>query len=94
VRSLFPAIYGARFGLALKSAKTGVVRFTGVVHGFGRLAFRALDTAWAVDNGEILMTQTLEIREKVAAPAEYRQIRDFFDQLAGAESAPIVFVKQ
>lgn len=56
--------------------------------------YGALETTWAVDHGEILMTQTLEIREKVAAPAEYRQVRDFFDQLAGAESAPIVFVKQ
>jgi hypothetical protein len=47
-----------------------------------------------VDNGEIVMSQTLEIREKVASPAEYPQVRDFFDRLAGAESAPIVFVKE
>lgn len=56
--------------------------------------YGSLETMWSVNDGEIVMNQTLEIREKVASSTEYRLVRDFFDQLAGAESAPIVFVKQ
>lgn len=56
--------------------------------------YGTLQASWTVDSGEIVMTQALEIRDKLASPAEYTQVRDFFDRLAGAESAPIVFVKQ
>jgi hypothetical protein len=49
---------------------------------------------WTVSGAEIVMKQTLEIRDKVASPSEYADIRGFFDKLAGAEDAPIVFVKQ
>ena len=56
--------------------------------------YGSLETAWKVDSGEIVMTQTLEIRDKIASPSEYADVRRFFDQLTGAESAPIVFVKQ
>ena len=47
-----------------------------------------------MSGAEIVMKQTLEIRGKVAGPSEYADIRGFFDKLAGAEDAPIVFVKQ
>ena len=53
-----------------------------------------LDAEWTVSGAEIVMKQTLEIRGKVAGPSEYADIRGFFDKLAGAEDAPIVFVKQ
>jgi hypothetical protein len=56
--------------------------------------YGTLQASWTVDGGEIIMTQALEIRDKLATPAEYAQVRDFFDRLGGAESAPIVFVKQ
>ena len=57
-------------------------------------AYGTLETSWKVENGEVVMNQTLEIRDKLAASSEYNDVRTFFDQLAGAESAPIVFVKQ
>lgn len=57
-------------------------------------AYGALEASWAVENGEIIMSQTLEIRQKMVQASEYRQVREFFDQLTGAETAPIVFVKQ
>jgi hypothetical protein len=49
---------------------------------------------WAAHDAEIVMEQTLEIRDTVAPAADYAQVRDFFDHLAGAETAPVVFVKQ
>jgi hypothetical protein len=57
-------------------------------------AYGSLEASWAVENGEIIMKQTLEIRQRVAPAAEYRQVREFFDRLTGAETAPIVFVKR
>ena len=53
-----------------------------------------LDAEWMVSSAEIVIKQTLEIRDKVARPSEYPDVRGFFDKLAGAEAAPIVFVKQ
>ena len=53
-----------------------------------------LDAEWTVSGAEIVMNQTLEIRDQVASPSEYADVRGFFDKLAGAEAAPIVFVKQ
>ena len=47
-----------------------------------------------MSGAEIVMNQTLEIRDKLASPSEYAEVRGFFDKLAGAEDAPIVFVKQ
>jgi hypothetical protein len=57
-------------------------------------AYGSLDASWAVENSEIIMKQTLEIRQTVVQASEYRQVREFFDRLTGAETAPIVFVKQ
>jgi hypothetical protein len=56
--------------------------------------YGSLEASWAVESGEIIMNRGLEIRQKVAGASEYRQVRDFFDQVTGAESAPVVFVKQ
>jgi transglutaminase-like putative cysteine protease len=56
--------------------------------------YGTLSANWKVANGEILMEQTLEIKEKLAAAAEYPQVRDFFDKVAGAQAAPVVFIRQ
>jgi hypothetical protein len=53
-----------------------------------------LEASWVVRDGEAIMNQTLEIREQVVGAAEYAQVRQFFDQLAAAETAPVVLVKR
>jgi hypothetical protein len=47
---------------------------------------------WSVD--EIVMEETLEVREVVAPASDYAKVRDFFDRVYGAHSAPVVLVKQ
>jgi hypothetical protein len=56
--------------------------------------YGTLQASWAVRDGELVMEQTLEIRSTVAPVAEYARLREFFDRVAGAQSAPVVFLKQ
>jgi hypothetical protein len=53
-----------------------------------------LEASWTLREGELVMSQTLEIREQVVPAAEYAQVRDFFDRVAGSETAPVVLVKE
>jgi len=57
-------------------------------------AYGRLDASWAVREGEVVMSQTLEIQDKIVPAAEYPQVREFFDKVAGAETAPVVLVKE
>ena len=43
---------------------------------------------------DLVMEQTIEISDTVAPAAEFNKVRDFFDQLAGVQTAPVVFLKQ
>lgn len=56
--------------------------------------YGALAASWKVDNGEILVEQSLEIKATMAPASEYPKVRDFFDKVAGAQGAPVVFVRQ
>jgi hypothetical protein len=56
--------------------------------------YGSLSAEWKVQDGEILMDRTLEIKPLVAPVSEYTQVRDFFDRVAGAQGAPVVMVKQ
>lgn len=56
-------------------------------------AYGRLEASWVVHENEIVMEQTLEIRDTVAPASEYQDVRAFFDQVAGAQGAPIVLVK-
>jgi hypothetical protein len=53
-----------------------------------------LQVTWRLSDGEIVMDQTLEVRDTVAPASEYAQVRDFFERVAGAQAAPVVLVKQ
>jgi transglutaminase-like putative cysteine protease len=53
-----------------------------------------LEANWVVHEDEIVMEQTLEIRDTVAPASAYRQVREFFDKLSGAESAPVILLKE
>ena len=56
--------------------------------------YGSLQASWTVNSGGIVLDRTLEVKEKVGSASEYGDIRRFFDELASAESAPVVFVKQ
>jgi hypothetical protein len=56
--------------------------------------YGTLAASWKVENGEILMEQTLEIKDITAPAVEYPQVRDFFEKVAGAQAAPVVFIRQ
>jgi hypothetical protein len=56
--------------------------------------YGSIDASWTVQDGEIVMQETLEIRSTVAPASEYSRVRDFFDHVAGIHQAPIVFVKE
>jgi Domain of Unknown Function with PDB structure (DUF3857)/Transglutaminase-like superfamily len=56
--------------------------------------YGTLEATWAVRDGEIVMNETLEIRETVVPASDYARVRAFFDSVAGAQGAPVVLVKQ
>ena len=53
-----------------------------------------LEASWSLHDGEILLEQTLEIKEATVAPAEYAKVRDFFERVNGAQAAPVVLLKE
>jgi hypothetical protein len=55
--------------------------------------YGTLEAEWSVRDGEIVMQQTLEVRDIIAPSSEYAQVRAFFDQVAGAQTAPVVLVR-
>jgi hypothetical protein len=57
-------------------------------------AYGSIQASWAVRDGEIVMEQTLEIRDIVAPASDFSQVRDFFDKVAGVQSAPVVLIRQ
>lgn len=57
-------------------------------------AYGSIQATWAVRDGEIVMEQTLEIRDMVAPASDFAKVRDFFDKVAGVEGAPVVLIRQ
>jgi hypothetical protein len=56
--------------------------------------YGTLEASWAVRDGEVVMDRTLELKQMTVPPTEYAKLREFFDHVLGAESAPVVLVKQ
>lgn len=56
--------------------------------------YGSLEASWTMHDGEIVMEETLVVKETVAPASEYARVREFFDQVAGAQSAPVVFVRR
>jgi transglutaminase-like putative cysteine protease len=56
--------------------------------------YGTLRASWSVEDGVIVMEDTLEIFETLAPAAEYAKVREFFELVQGAHSAPVVFLKQ
>jgi hypothetical protein len=49
--------------------------------------------SWKTVGQSIRFEQLLEIKDAVAEVAEYPRIKDFFDKVAGGQSARVVAVK-
>lgn len=56
--------------------------------------YGTLSASWKVNDGEIVMEQTLETKDTLAPASEYAQVRAFFEKVAGAQAAPVVFIRQ
>jgi hypothetical protein len=56
--------------------------------------YGTLQAEWKIREGEIVMEETLEVRETIAPASEYPHVRAFFDQVAGAQGAPVVLVRR
>jgi len=57
-------------------------------------AFGKYKASWTPDGNEVLFRQSLETSEITAPPGDYRAVRDFFEHIYGAESAPVVLMRQ
>jgi hypothetical protein len=55
--------------------------------------YGTLETSWSVRDGEIQMEERFEIRETLAPASEYPKIREFFELVGGAHTAPLVLVR-
>jgi hypothetical protein len=53
-----------------------------------------LQSSWTVQNGELVMQETMEIRDTLAPASSYAKVREFFELVAGAQAAPVVLIKQ
>ena len=49
---------------------------------------------WTPSGNEVLFRQSLEVNDITAPAGDYKAVRDFFDRVSGAESAPVVLVRQ
>ena len=56
--------------------------------------YGSLQASWKVENGEIVMEETLEVKEAVVPASEYAKVRDFFQEVAGAHGASVVLVAE
>jgi transglutaminase-like putative cysteine protease len=50
--------------------------------------------SWTPSGNEVLFRQSLEVNDITAPAGEYKSVRDFFDHVYGAESAPVVLMRQ
>jgi transglutaminase-like putative cysteine protease len=56
--------------------------------------YGTIQATWKVENSQIVMEETLEIRETVAPPSDYAKVRNFFDLVAGVHGAAVVLTKE
>jgi hypothetical protein len=49
--------------------------------------------SWKTRDGSVTFEQSLEIKETLAAPAEYAKVKDFFDKVLGGQSEPVILLK-
>ncbi len=52
------------------------------------------EAKWTPSGGEVLFQQTFEVNDITAPASEYKAVRDFFERVYGAETSPVVLVRQ
>jgi hypothetical protein len=57
-------------------------------------AYGKYQATWTPGGNEVLFRQSLEVNDITAPPGDYKAVRDFFDHVSGAESAPVVLMRQ
>ncbi|HXN49151.1 MAG TPA: hypothetical protein VN893_21035, partial [Bryobacteraceae bacterium] len=57
-------------------------------------AYGKYQASWTPNGNEVLFRQSLEVNDITAPSADYKAVRDFFDHVNGAESAPVVLMRQ
>ncbi len=56
--------------------------------------FGTLAASWKMEGGKLVFKRRLEVPSITVAPGQYDALRDFFDQVTGAEQAPVVLVRE
>jgi len=57
-------------------------------------SLRQYQSSWKAEGNEVVFDQTLEIQSIIVAAEQYRGVREFFEQVYGAELAPVVLVRK
>jgi hypothetical protein len=57
-------------------------------------AYGKYQASWTPSGNEVLFRQSLELNDITAPAGEYKSLRGFFENVYGAESAPVVLVRQ
>ena len=57
-------------------------------------AYGKYRASWTPGGNEVLLRQSLEVNDITAPPGDYKSVRDFFDRVSAAESAPVVLMRQ
>ncbi|HZU29077.1 MAG TPA: DUF3857 domain-containing protein [Bryobacteraceae bacterium] len=56
--------------------------------------FGSFEEKCTVDHGALLFQRSLEVKAATVPPDQYKQVRDFFGHVAGAEQAEVVLVRK
>ncbi len=56
-------------------------------------AYGTYRASWKTANDSVVFEQSLEVKDAIAAPAEYPKVKEFFDQVSGGQLAPVVLLK-
>jgi hypothetical protein len=56
--------------------------------------YGTLDATWTVMNGELLFQHAIELHRMTAPASEVAHVREFFDRISAALSAPVIFVRE
>jgi Domain of Unknown Function with PDB structure (DUF3857)/Transglutaminase-like superfamily len=55
--------------------------------------YGAYHASWKTADDSVTFEQSLEVKDTRAAPAEYPEVKDFFDKVLAGESAPVILLK-
>ncbi|HYA15989.1 MAG TPA: DUF3857 domain-containing protein [Bryobacteraceae bacterium] len=56
--------------------------------------YGSLEASWQVKDGELVMTQKMQVKPGLVPVEQYEAVRQFFERVGGAAAAPVVLAKQ